>query len=191
MMDSPPDLVVSGINQGPNLGPELLSGTIGTAAYAAARRFPAIAVSAGIRTEEANALPVRYPSTLTAYREAADLVVRIVAALCSPGCDKTMASGVVVNINYPALAGAGLRDVLVLPPGEQLEARWIQTGTEWQGRPEAPTCQNTTETDTAASSCGYATVSVLSAARQLDSPEGRALANRLGGLNLGGNRRPY
>jgi 5'-nucleotidase len=46
LRESPPDLVVSGINGGPNLGPDWIgSGTIGAARIAAFGGFPAIAVS--------------------------------------------------------------------------------------------------------------------------------------------------
>jgi 5'-nucleotidase len=48
--DDPPDLVVSGINAGQNLGPVALdlSGTVGAARTAAAAGIPALAVSQGI-----------------------------------------------------------------------------------------------------------------------------------------------
>jgi 5'-nucleotidase len=46
MKDNPPDLVISGINGGPNLGKDwLFSGTIGAARVASFAGFPAIAVS--------------------------------------------------------------------------------------------------------------------------------------------------
>jgi 5'-nucleotidase len=46
MRDNPPDLVISGINGGPNLGKDwLFSGTIGAARVASFAGFPAIAVS--------------------------------------------------------------------------------------------------------------------------------------------------
>lgn len=46
LRESPPDLVVSGINGGPNLGPDWMgSGTIGAVRLAAFGGFPAIAVS--------------------------------------------------------------------------------------------------------------------------------------------------
>lgn len=46
MKDTPPDLVISGINGGPNLGEDwLFSGTIGAARIAAFVGFPSIAVS--------------------------------------------------------------------------------------------------------------------------------------------------
>jgi 5'-nucleotidase len=46
-----PDLVVSGINEGQNLGPVVdVSGTVGAARVAATRGIPAVAVSAGMGT---------------------------------------------------------------------------------------------------------------------------------------------
>jgi 5'-nucleotidase len=48
-IDFVPDLVISGANDGQNLGPVVdLSGTVGAARAAAARNIPAIAVSAGL-----------------------------------------------------------------------------------------------------------------------------------------------
>ena len=56
LRESPPDLVVSGINGGPNLGPEWIgSGTIGAARLAAFGGFPAIAVS-GLDDDQAESV---------------------------------------------------------------------------------------------------------------------------------------
>lgn len=47
LLESPPDLVISGINAGPNLGADVLySGTVAAAMEAASMSYPAIAVSA-------------------------------------------------------------------------------------------------------------------------------------------------
>jgi len=47
LLDSPPDVVISGINAGPNLGADVLySGTVAAAMEGAAMNLPAIAVSA-------------------------------------------------------------------------------------------------------------------------------------------------
>ena len=62
LRNAPPDLVVSGIDQGANPGSSLASGTVGAALAAAVRGYPAIAVSAQIRPDEASAQPVRYPT---------------------------------------------------------------------------------------------------------------------------------
>ena len=56
MKDSLPDLIVSGINGGPNLGGEwLYSGTVGAARLGALGGFPAIAVSGLLRDEQEGA----------------------------------------------------------------------------------------------------------------------------------------
>ena len=57
MRDKPPDLVISGINSGPNLGEGWFgSGTIGAARMAALLGIPAIAVSSGLHTDTPEAL---------------------------------------------------------------------------------------------------------------------------------------
>lgn len=57
MRDEPPDLVISGINSGPNLGEGWYrSGTIGAARMAVLFGIPAIAVSSGLHTDNPEAL---------------------------------------------------------------------------------------------------------------------------------------
>jgi len=52
LADDPPDLVISGINHGQNLGPVVdVSGTVGAARTAARRGIPAVAVSQGLAPE--------------------------------------------------------------------------------------------------------------------------------------------
>lgn len=52
--DEPPDLVLSGINEGQNLGPIVeVSGTVGAARTAARRGIPALAISQGLAPEGA------------------------------------------------------------------------------------------------------------------------------------------
>ena len=56
MKDNPPDLVISGINGGPNLGKDwLFSGTVGAARVASFAGFPAIAIS-GLDDDMADAV---------------------------------------------------------------------------------------------------------------------------------------
>ena len=79
LRDDPPDLVVSGINFGPNLGIGLhASGTIGAAMIALLDGFPAIAVSAGMLFEEALQSPPRFPSTHRVLEPAARVTGRLV-----------------------------------------------------------------------------------------------------------------
>ena len=56
LASAPPDLVVSGINQGQNLSAEItpLSGTVGAATWAARLGVPALAVSAGFGASPSN-----------------------------------------------------------------------------------------------------------------------------------------
>lgn len=59
-----PDLVVSGVNEGQNIGPLVdISGTVGAARAAAQRNIPAIAVSAGLTV---NGVPENYPAAVEA-----------------------------------------------------------------------------------------------------------------------------
>lgn len=52
MAGSPPDLVMTGVNAGQNLGPVLsLSGTVGAARTAARRGIPAVAISQGLTAD--------------------------------------------------------------------------------------------------------------------------------------------
>ncbi len=63
-IDVVPDLVVSGINEGQNIGPLIdLSGTVGAARAAATRNIPAIAASAGIGTDT---VPENYETAVDA-----------------------------------------------------------------------------------------------------------------------------
>lgn len=81
-----PDLVLSGINEGPNLGPvSSLSGTVGAARAAARRGLPALASSQGLAT------PMRYDDGVAAtigwLREHRDaLAPGTLQNLNIPGC---------------------------------------------------------------------------------------------------------
>ena len=69
-MDAPPDLVVSGINRGPNLGDDtLFSGTVGAANVASLEGLPAIAVSMGDFKEPMN------------YKTAAIVIAKLIKKL--------------------------------------------------------------------------------------------------------------
>ncbi len=82
LQHNPPDLVISGINFGPNLGQDLhISGTFGAAAIAAILGVPAIAVSAGLNPEEANHTPRRFPSTHDVLEPAAVFIRSVVDSL--------------------------------------------------------------------------------------------------------------
>ena len=99
-----PDLVVSGVNTGQNVGPlAYLSGTVGAARAAVRRGIPAIAGSAGL-TEE----------TLEDYQLAADLIVDYIEENRSgfPGAD---GGDGVININVPDCTAGTARELTRVP----------------------------------------------------------------------------
>ena len=90
-----PDLVVSGINAGQNLGPVVdLSGTVGAARAAVARGIPAVATSAGLGAE------IDY-----------DSVAEVVLEWITDNRDAFGADDV-VNINGPTCAAGEVRGTL-------------------------------------------------------------------------------
>jgi len=112
--DDPPDLVLSGINFGPNLGIGLhMSGTLGAALMASLDGFPAIAISAGMLFHEYENSPVRFPSTYEVLEPAAEFACSVIEALRSApdasGC--LLPRGILLNINYPALPPDQIRGV--------------------------------------------------------------------------------
>ena len=89
----PPDLVLSGPNEGQNLGPLVnISGTVSNAQYAASLGLSAIAISADNSISDNPALQA----------EAAQLTRKLVDALKSKTADgRLLPNGVALNINYP------------------------------------------------------------------------------------------
>lgn len=127
--EDPPDLVLSGINFGPNLGVGLhASGTIGAAIIALLHGFPAIAVSAGMLFREAMEKPAVFPSTHNVLRPAAEFTCELIESLSrSPGPDKRMLPmGIMLNINYPALSKDKIKGVLYpqVSPGHMIYLRY-------------------------------------------------------------------
>lgn len=88
IVKTPPDLVVSGINRGTNMGlAAYISGTVGAAREAAIRGIPAIATS----------LAYRAARDVDSYRAAAQATVKIASTVKAEG----LPSGVFLNVNIP------------------------------------------------------------------------------------------
>jgi 5'-nucleotidase len=86
LLDGEPDLVVSGINQGPNMGEDVLySGTVAAAMEGAILGIPSVAVSLVSRS------PRDFPAAAAATR-------RLVSRLL----EETLPSRFLVNVNIPA-----------------------------------------------------------------------------------------
>jgi 5'-nucleotidase len=106
-----PDIVVSGINAGQNIGrftAEDLSGTVGAASVAARRGFPAIAASLGLGGSD--------------YSQAAKYVANVVEDFrTKPRLKKKMTSKtgldqrLLLNINFPVCNTGSIRGIAVVP----------------------------------------------------------------------------
>ncbi|MDE3721708.1 5'/3'-nucleotidase SurE [Nocardiopsis sp. N85] len=172
--DGPPDLVVSGVNSGPNVASQIPhSGTIGVASAAVAAGVPALALSASVNEDL-----VVTPETLTATAAfGTDLIARMHGAdLLTGGSD-----GYVVNVNHPASPDGA--------PGT--DVRWTRAGAgtvlavDYEGEdaftpamrlcgPEAPGCLPETRDDADAIALlaeGAVSVSALTVDRAYASGE--------------------
>ncbi|MEL7072103.1 MAG: 5'/3'-nucleotidase SurE [Cyanobacteria bacterium J06581_3] len=102
--DEAPDLVISGINEGENVGPiAISSGTVGAATTATRAGIPAIAVSAGTLRDEA--FNVDEAALDDAYDFGADFVVDLVEQLSDNRQPDAalLPDGVGLNVNIPAV----------------------------------------------------------------------------------------
>lgn len=106
LLPQKPDLVISGINAGPNVGPDILySGTVGAATEAALEELPSLAVSHDDHKASVDLLPQA--------RHVVALAARIDWTL--------LAARRVVNVNYPA---GGLDAAKGIKPCPQTSAVW-------------------------------------------------------------------
>ncbi len=150
MHDNLPDIVVSGINYGANLGDDVTySGTVAGALEAAIFKLPGIAVSLATRSD-------------FDFQYAAEFATKITARALQEG----LPPGVLLNVN--------------VPPGEIRGARWahqgtktvrsmIHEGTDPRGRPyywigeQQTAWQETGDSDYAALEAGLVSITPLRA----------------------------
>ncbi|TCW06420.1 5'-nucleotidase /3'-nucleotidase /exopolyphosphatase [Raoultella sp. BIGb0138] len=113
MKGAAPDLVISGVNDGPNTGmAQVNSGTVSAAARALRYGFPAIAASIGYRFTE-DEMKNKWPSTHKYWPDAVDYVVTVVDKLNAtrqPG-EALLPKGSGLSINYPPLPTAEIKGV--------------------------------------------------------------------------------
>ncbi len=101
ILPAPPDLVVSGINRGPNLGTDVLySGTVSAALEGVINGLPAIAFSLATFSD-------------VGYDRAAAFAASLVQQLA----DQTLPTKFLLNVNLPALEGEGYRGVRITKLG--------------------------------------------------------------------------
>ncbi|HCB3100912.1 TPA: 5'/3'-nucleotidase SurE [Klebsiella aerogenes] len=113
LINNPPDLVISGVNDGPNTGmAQVNSGTVSAAARAVRYGFPAIAASIGyIFTEDE--MKNKWPSTHKYWPDAVDYVVEVVETLNHKQVSGTplLPKGSGLSINYPPLPKSKIKGV--------------------------------------------------------------------------------
>jgi 5'-nucleotidase len=118
ILSAPPDLVLSGINQGSNLGTNVLySGTVSAATEAAMLGVPAAAFS----------LADRHFSDFTA---AAACARRIAIEIGRRGLPR----GVSLNVNVPPLPPEGIRGTAVTRQGRMRVLEWFDRRNDPRGR---------------------------------------------------------
>jgi 5'-nucleotidase len=118
LLDGEPDMVVAGINHGPNLGDDVIySGTVAAATEGRFLGFPAIAVS----------MASQEPAHLeTAARIAAELVARLKA--------EPLESSVILNVNVPDLPFDAVRGLAATRLGHRHKAEPVTAAVDPRGR---------------------------------------------------------
>lgn len=118
LLEEEPDLVVAGINNGPNMGEDVLySGTVGAAMEGRWLGFPALAVSIC-------AFEPRYNET--AARVASELVTRLV--------DKSLPADTILNVNVPDLPYAEIKGIKVTRCGKRHRSEPVIQAKDPRGR---------------------------------------------------------
>ena len=150
MAETPPDLVVSGVNRGLNWGTNAyISGTVGAAREATLLGVPAIAASMAIEG---------HPE----YGRAAELTARVAAAVKQAGLE----AGLFLNVNIPAGDPRGIRLARQsrLAGTEQFEERESPHGMRYLWNVfRQPSKATERGTDVAEVLAGYAAVTPLRA----------------------------
>lgn len=119
MVDAPPDLVLSGINHGANLGDDLnVSGTVGAAVMAAMDDVPAIALSVGHGAEG--------HAGGHDFGQAEARTVDLIEKLCAAG----FGPGGLFAINFPDTPAEPDAPALVRPAGRQGRSFWLEAAGE-------------------------------------------------------------
>ncbi len=163
-----PDLVLSGINKGANLGPLIyISGTVGAATMAVlglgtVPPIPAIAVSTDMRSpHNMDAINMGH------YREVADFTTRLLGVLqAQRGQRPLLPQRMVLNVNYPPLPASKVRGVRLSEQGRNAPFRIAIKEQEGRYIPEflAPE-EGAVDGDVQAHQQGYITLVPLGFAR--------------------------
>nr|WP_243760447.1 5'/3'-nucleotidase SurE [Aestuariicella hydrocarbonica] len=124
-----PDLIISGINEGANIGVfSSFSGTVGAtvaALHMAGAPIPAIAISSNLLDAKAEASA---PANLQHAKQIAEFMVTLVAALQQSQTDNAplLPRGIALNVNYPALPQAQIRGAGIYRHGHDIKVYYNQ-----------------------------------------------------------------
>jgi len=146
------DLVISGINNGPNLGEDILySGTVAAAIEAMYFGYPALAVSMNSRTHE-------HLSTAT----------HSVCQLLKNDVHKTIRNDEILNINVPSVPLDELKGYLLTKTGHRIYREIVHIQRDPRGREiywiggDKPEWENEKDTDIAAVADNYISITPIS-----------------------------
>ncbi|SCB75549.1 5'-nucleotidase /3'-nucleotidase /exopolyphosphatase [Kosakonia oryzendophytica] len=175
LRDIPPDLVISGVNDGPNTGvAQLNSGTVGAAARAVRYGFPAIAASIGYLFT-AEEMKAGWPSTHQYWPESVDYLVSLVDRLHSkwqPG-QPVLPVGSGLSINYPPLVKSAIKGEKYIGnerfPAPQHYYKLLDDGRAQQVMSEKVLMPTEADTDTGWLNKGYITWTLLDG--EWDAPQ--------------------
>ena len=167
MKEAAPDLVISGVNDGPNTGmAQVNSGTVSAAARALRYGFPAIAASIGYRFTEQE-MKNKWPSTHKYWPDSVDYVVTVVDKLNAtrePGT-ALLPKGSGLSINYPPLPATEIKGVHYIDneqfPVPQISYDLQADGTAKQGMNPASLTPTTADTDSGWLNKGYITYTLF------------------------------
>ena len=140
-----PDLVVSGINKGQNVGPLAYeSGTVGAGRAAVRRGIPAIAGSAGFRDDPEG------------YAAAAELVVGLIEDSRADYASDAATADAVVSVNVPDCTAGTIKDAVEVPLAAEIPEGVNPFESDCTVEPAQPPAD-----DVAAIVAGYATITLV------------------------------
>lgn len=167
LKETPPDLVISGVNDGPNTGAaQLNSGTVSAAARAVRYGYPAIAASIGYLFTEQE-MKAKWPSTHRYWPDSVDYVVTLVDSLAKHRVagKPLLPAGSGLSINYPPLAKTAIQGVKMIGneahPQPQIAYKLLTDGKAQQVMSEKALEPSTADTDSGWLNKGYITWTVF------------------------------
>lgn len=120
---TPPDLVISGVNDGPNTGmAQINSGTVSAAARAVRYGYPALAVSIGV-IPDPQEMAAGWPATKKHWPDSVDYTVNRVVELVKQwhGQQSLLPAGTGLSINYPPLPASQIKGIKYIHSPQQLQ----------------------------------------------------------------------